>query len=334
MRAWLLPRIGSIDALVAGTADDPVAAADEVVLRLRYAALNPADRYLAEGLYPARPSLPHVLGRDGLGIVETVGTGVTGWRPGDEAILLRGEAGVTRPGTLAERVAVPAACLEPVPEGWTAPEAAGGPLVILTAHQALTQWGPRAPEAVLVSGAGGGVGIATVQLAAALGHTVIGLARDPAKAAAIRAAGAALVLDPRDAGWVRSVKDFLRPARVGLVVDTIGGPLLPQLIDTLGMDGRVSVVGMLAGAVPQFNTASLFFRRLRIGGVAVGSGTPEESRAAWRESLSLLSATGRKPLVDSVFGFDDVPAAFARLAAGPLGKVVVEIRGAGEFPAD
>lgn len=327
MRAWLLPRIGSIDSLEPGTAADPTAAADEVVLRLRYAALNPADRYLAEGLYPARPSLPHILGRDGLGIVEAVGGDVSGWRPGDEAILLRGEAGVTRPGTLAERVAVPAACLERVPAGWSAPEAAAGPLVILTAHQALTQWGPLSPQAVLVSGAGGGVGIATVQLAAALGHTVIGLARDPAKAAAIRGAGAGLVLDPRDPGWVAAVKDFLRPARVGLAVDTIGGPLLPQLIDTLGMDGRVSVVGMLAGAVPSFNTASLFFRRLRIGGVAVGTGTAEQSRAAWRESLALLAATGRKPIVDSIFPFAEVPAAFARLAAGPLGKVIVAVDG-------
>ena len=115
------------------------------------------------------------------------------------------------------------------------------------------------------------------------------------------------------------------------MVDTVGGPLLPQLVDTLGMDGRVSVVGMLAGAVPQFNTASLLFRRLRIGGVAVGACTIEESRAAWRHCLALLAATGRRPTVDAVFPFAAVPAAFARLAAGPLGKVVIAV--ADEVPA-
>jgi len=254
---------------------------------------------------------------------------VTAWRPGDEALLLRGEAGVTRPGTLAERVAVPAACLERVPAGWTAEEAAGAALVLLTASQALTQWGDLPPSAVLVSGASGGVGLATVQLARALGHTVVGLSRSPTKSARIRAAGAALVADPRDSAWPVRVKDFLQPARVGLVVDTIGGPLLPQLVDTLGMHGRVSVVGMLAGAVPQFNTASLFFRRLRLGGVAVGSFTSAESHAAWRHAVSLLAAAGQRPVVDSVFPFAAVPAAFARLAAGPLGKVVITVAAGG-----
>jgi len=325
MKVWVLPRIGSIDALELAQLPDPQPAADEVVLRVRCAALNPADRYLAEGLYPASPALPHVLGRDGVGVVERVGAAVTAWRPGDEAILLRGEAGVTRPGTLAERVAVPAACLERVPAGWTTAEAAGAALVLVTAYQALTQWGALPPAGVLVSGASGGVGLATVQLARGLGHTVIALSRGTAKADRIRAAGAALVLDPADPEWRTRVKEFLRPARVGLVVDTVGGPLLPRLIDTLGMDGRVSVVGMLAGAVPQFNTATLFFRRLRIGGVAVGSYSTEESRAAWRHALSLLAAEGQRPVVDSVFPFAAVPAAFARLAAGPLGKVVVAV---------
>jgi NADPH2:quinone reductase len=235
MKAWVLPRIGSIDALEPADLPDPRPAADEVVLRVRFAALNPADRYLAEGLYPARPPLPHVLGRDGLGTVERVGDDVTAWRPGDEAILLRGEAGVTRPGTLAELVAVPAACLAAVPVGWTAAEAAGAPLVFVTAYQALTQWGALPPSAVLVSGASGGVGMATVQLARGLGHTVIGLSRGTAKADRIRAAGAAAVLDPADPDWPARLKELLRPGRVGLVVDTIGGPLLPQLVDTLGM---------------------------------------------------------------------------------------------------
>jgi NADPH2:quinone reductase len=104
------------------------------------------------------------------------------------------------------------------------------------------------------------------------------------------------------------------------------------MIDTLGMGGRVSLVGMLAGPVPQLNTASFFFRRIRMGGVAVGTYSIEESRAAWRQVVALLGRTGQRPVVDSVFPLEEVPAAFARLAAGPMGKVLVRV-GAGTTTA-
>ena len=121
------------------------------------------------------------------------------------------------------------------------------------------------------------------------------------------------------------MKAFLKGRRVDLAIDNIGGALFPEVLDTLGNDGRVSVVGRLAGPVPEFNTASLFFRRLRIGGVAVGSYTSSESRTAWQAILETLARTGAKPLIDSVFAFDQLPAAFARLKEGPLGKVLIAV---------
>lgn len=325
MRAWCLPKQGTIDSLSLESIAATPPAPGEVVLDVRYAALNPADRYLAEGQYPARPTFPHVLGRDGVGTVTRVGEGVSEWRPGDTALLLRGEAGVSRPGTLAEQVTVPAACLAHVPAGWTEQEAAAAPLVSLTAWQSLTQWGDLPPGVVLVSGASGGVGVATVQLAIGLGHTVLGLSRSREKAARLAEIGAAAVFDPADPGWWKQAKAFLAPRRVDLVVDTIGGALLPQLIDMLGLEGRVSLVGMLAGPVPQFNTASCFFRRIRLGGVAVGGYSFEESHAAWRRVVAVLAAGGQRPLIDSVWPLERVPEAFARLAAGPLGKVLVDM---------
>jgi NADPH2:quinone reductase len=95
----------------------------------------------------------------------------------------------------------------------------------------------------------------------------------------------------------------------------------------MAMWGKISVVGRLAGPVPQFNTASLFFRRLRIGGVAAGSFTAEEARSAWLEVLKILSVHDNRPLVDTVFDVDQLPQAFERLAAGPMGKVLVKIGG-------
>lgn len=78
---------------------------------MTYAALNPADRYLAEGMYPAKPAFPHILGRDGMGVVESVGQGVDQFKPGDKAVLVRSDIGINLPGTFAEKVAVPAESL-------------------------------------------------------------------------------------------------------------------------------------------------------------------------------------------------------------------------------
>ncbi len=326
MRAWLLDEFSGIGAIRLGDAPDPAPKVGEVVLRMHYAGLNPADRYLAEGQYPAKPALPHVLGRDGLGTVVAVGPEVTGLAVGDRRVVLRGEAGVQRAGTFAERVAVPVRSLVEVPPGWDEPEAAGATLVYLTAYQALTMWGELpASSLVLVTGASGGVGVASLQLALAMGYAVVALSRSEEKRERLRQLGASLCLDPAQPGWRAALKNALAPRRVDLAIDNIGGALLPEVIDTLGDAGRVSLVGRLAGPIPSFNTASLFFRRLRMGGVFVGANTNAESHAGWQRALTLLARTNAHPLVDSVYPFANLPDAFARLAAGPMGKVLIEV---------
>ena len=325
MRAWLLDDLNGVAALRLGEVPDPKPQAGEVVLRIHYAGLNPADRYLAERQYPAKPPLPHILGRDGMGTVIEVGPGVAGIAVGDRRIVLRGAVGVERAGTFAERVAVPVESLVEVPVHWDEPEAAGATLVYLTAHQALTMWGALpAASLVLVTGASGGVGVASVQIATAMGFTVVALSRSEVKREHLRQLGASLCFDPTLPGWCATLKKALAPRCVDLAIDNIGGTLLPEVIDTLGDAGRVSLVGRLAGPVPSFNTAALFFRRIRMGGVAVSANTNAESRAGWQEVLSLLARTSARPLVDSVLPFDQLPQAFARLAAGPMGKVIIE----------
>jgi hypothetical protein len=86
-----------------------------------------------------------------------------------------------------------------------------------------------------------------------------------------------------------------------------------------------TVVGRSAGPVPEFNTAMLFFRRNRIGGVSVGDYTPAEAQSAWLEIVRRLDQVNRRPVVDSVFPFAEVKAAFARLAEGPMGKVLIRV---------
>src|SRR5437762_14167777 len=119
MKAWLLESLGGLYKLKLGEALDPRPGTGEVVLRVLYAGLNPADRYLAEGQYPARPTFPHILGRDGIGDVIQVGAGVKLWKVGDVALVRRSDIGVSRHGTLAGEAAVPAVSLVSAPKGWT-----------------------------------------------------------------------------------------------------------------------------------------------------------------------------------------------------------------------
>jgi NADPH:quinone reductase len=330
MRAWLMDSYDGVSKLRLAEVDDPVPGPGQALLELRFAALNPADAFLAQGLYPAKPALPHVLGRDGVGTVTAVGAGVHNMRPGDQMGILRCDAGVTTWGTLAGKVVIPAESLAPVPAGWSAEEMAAAPLVFLTAWQALTQWSePAAPPptgaVLLVTGASGGVGVASVLLGKAFGLTVVALSRSENKRAQLSQLGADLTFDPARADLRKSMLEALAGRKVDLAVDTVGGPLFHQVIALLGQGGRISVVGRSGGVVPDFNTASLFFRRNRIGGVAVGDYSPAQAQTIWAQIVGHLDRLGQRPVVDRVFPFAEVQPAFARLAEGPMGKVVIAI---------
>jgi NADPH2:quinone reductase len=331
MRAWLMDGFDGIEKLRIADVPDPQPGPGEVLLRMRFAALNPADAFLSIGQYPARPSFPHVLGRDGVGVVEGLGPGVQGISAGETLGVLRCDAGVEKWGTLAEKTVVPAASLARIPAGWSAEEMAGAPLVFLTSWQALTQWSdPPAPpprgSVLLVTGASGGVGVASVLLGESMGLTVIALSRSAEKGARLKQLGASFVFDPADPALRKQVTAATAPAKVDLAVDNVGGPLFNQVVALLGYGGRISVVGRSGGPVPEFNTATLFFRRNRVGGVAVADFTPESAQAAWREIVTRLATLGKRPVVDSVHPFEDAKKAFARLNQGPMGKVTVRIQ--------
>ncbi len=316
-----------VERLRLGDVADPEPGEGEALLRIRYAALNPADAFLAQAQYPAKPALPHILGRDGLGEVLAVGPGVTEVRPGDVVGILRCEAGIVRWGTFAEKTVVPAASLARVPEGWNEEQMAAAPLVYLTAWQALVQWGgiPAPGEVLLVTGASGGVGVAAVMLGRSMGMTVVALSRSAEKGRKLRELGADHVFDPSVPDLRQQVLAALNGKRADLVVDSVAGPLFNTVLNLLGYGGRISTVGRSGGAVPEFNTASLFFRRIRIGGVSVGDYTPEGAQAAWAEIVRRLKQTGARPVIDSVFPFEEIKQAFRRLAEGPMGKVLLKV---------
>jgi len=330
MRAWLMESMAGVEALRLGEVVDPQPGPGQVLLRVRRAGLNPADAFLAEGMYPAHPPLPHILGRDGVGDVLAVGPGVNNVRVGETMGILRCDAGVGVWGTLAEKVVVPMESLTRIPSGWSLEEMAGAPLVFLTAWQALTQWNepaapPGAGSVLLVTGASGGVGVASVLLGKSMALTIVALSRSEEKRRRLKSLGADFVFDPEDRNLVQAVKAGINPKRVDIVVDSVGGALLNQVITLLGYGGRISVVGRSGGTVPEFNTASLLFRRIRIGGVSVGDESPETAQAVWKEIVGRLNAIGQRPQVDSVVPFEEVKKGFTRLAQGPMGKVLVRV---------
>jgi NADPH2:quinone reductase len=332
MRAWLMESYDGIKQLRLGEVPDPKPGPAEVLLKVRYAALNPADAFLAQGLYPAKSTLPHILGRDGVGDVVALGPLVEDIRVGETVGILRCDTGVESPGTLAEKVVIPAESLVRIPASWSLEEMAGAPLVFLTASQALTQWSdpPASPperSVLLVTGASGGVGVASVLLGRSMNLTVVGLSRDAEKRTKLKALGADFVFDPEDRNLPRSVSAAISPKKVDLAVDCVGGRLLPQVISILGHGGRISIVGRSGGTVPEFNTATLLFRRIRMGGVSVGDYTPRVAQTAWREIVGRLGTIGHRPQVDSIVKFEEVTKGFARLAQGPMGKVVVRVAG-------
>jgi NADPH2:quinone reductase len=330
MRAWLMDSYDGVEKLRLAEVADPQPGPGQVLLKVRLAALNPADAFMAQAMYPAHPPLPHILGRDGLGDILTAGPGVEDVRVGQTVGLVPGHVGVEVWGTLAEMVLVPADHLVPIPDGWSVEEMAGAPLVFLTAWLALTMWSdppapPRAGSVVLVTGASGGVGTATILLAKLLNLTVVALSRSAEKGEKLKQLGADYVFNPEAPHVRKAALAALAPRKVGLAVDNVGGRLFPEMVAMLGQDGKVSVVGRSGGVVPEFNTATLLFKRIRIGGVTPSDSTAQVVQAKWHHIVDRLQAAGKRPVVDSVFPFEQVKAAFARLAQGPLGKVLVRV---------
>ncbi|MCH7910905.1 MAG: zinc-binding dehydrogenase, partial [Candidatus Hydrogenedentes bacterium] len=235
MRAWRFSEFGDIKNFQLGEHPGPDLENGDLLVKLNFAALNPADRLLVEGRYPGAGELPLTVGRDGSGTIEDAKERDR-FAKGDTVIVLRSEVGITRQGTLAEYVAVPERYLAPLPEGWTMEEGAAGPLVYLTAWKALMiQGGVQAGEDVLVTGASGGVGVAAIQLAKALGARVVALSRDEEKRQKLLALGADVVLDSSAADLEDQIRDA-SDGGVDLIVENLSGPFIQTGINVANLN--------------------------------------------------------------------------------------------------
>ena len=328
MKSWRFYEFGSLSNLTLEDIPMPKPGPNEALIRLEYAALNPADAYLICGKYPRAATPPFAVGRDGCGVIERTHDD-SRFKRGDRVVILRSDIGVSREGTLAEFVCVPEDSLAPLPQGWSPEEGAAGPLVYLTAWQALVTKGEvAAGKTVLVNGASGGVGSAAIMLAHAYGAQVIALSRHPEKRRQLMEIGAYAALDTADPNLEQAVKHALGGGRVDIVIENLSGHYLQTSINLAAEQGRIMIVGLLAGLTSEIKIANIIFKRLRLEGVAVGAYTPAEAQYDWEQIVDRLKRINMRPLVDKVFPMAEVPLAFAHLARGPMGKVVVDVRSA------
>jgi NADPH2:quinone reductase len=281
-----------------------------------------ADMLITRGLYQLKPSLPFIPGLEVAGVLRQAPAD-SGFASGDRV------AAFMFGGAFAEEAAADPAHMVPLPDRLPFPEAGGFVVNYQTAWFALVRRARLEPgEQVLVQGAGGGLGVAVIQVARALGARVVGVTASPAKAAMAEAAGADVVVDAGD-GWADKVREATGGG-VDVLIDPVGGDRFDDSLRLLRPDGRLVVVGFAGGAIPQVKTNRLLLRNVGVLG------------AAWREfivkepgfvaeaaaGLSALIEGGRlTPLIGATYPLKDGAQALRDLAdRRAVGKLVISVR--------
>ena len=335
MKAVKLARPGGLDNLQLVDMDDPGApGAGEIRVALKASSLNFHDYAVAKGYMPTADG--RIPLSDGAGVVEAIGEGVTEFAVGDHVVscffpLWRdGEPNIadftTTPGDgvdgyAREVVNAPEHAFTRAPKSYSHAQAATLTTAGLTAWRALVvDGGIKAGDSVLVLGTGG-VSIFALQMAKAMGASVIATSSSDEKLERLRAMGADHVINYKtDENWGASVLDHTGGRGVDHVVE-VGGPgTLPQSITACRIGGHIALIGVLTGAVGPVPTAALMAKHQRLQGLIVGS------RQHQIEMVRGLETMGLTPIIDSSFALADIVDAFAHEESGKhFGKICLEI---------
>ena len=333
MNAIVLRALGGPERLVLEHLPDPQPGPGEAVVRLRAAALNHRDAWIRQGLY-AGISLPIVLGSDGAGHVQAVGTGVDPSLLGTAVVInpsldwgaderVQGPAyrilGLPDNGTYADCVKVPAGNLFAKPDTLSWEAAAATPLAGLTAYRALVTRARVQPgETVLVTGIGGGVATFALLVARRLGARVIVTSGSDAKIARALQLGAGGGVNYRAENWGRAVQ-ALCDGGPDVIVDSAGRDALPTLVEIVRPGGRIVTFGATTGSPSTIEVRRIFWKQISLLGSTMG--TPRE----FGDMLKLFDGT-LTPVVDRVFPLAAAAEAHRRLdESGQFGKIVLEI---------
>jgi NADPH2:quinone reductase len=262
MRALVCKAYGSPDDLVVEDRDDPVAAAGEIVVDIRAAGLNFPDVLLIAGQYQVRTPPPFIPGHEAAGVVSSTGEGVEHFAIGDKVIV------TPSGGAFSEQCAVDANLAMHIPDGLDFRQAAGFTITYSTSYYALDQCAHLQPgETVLVLGAAGGVGIAAVEIAKAMGARVIAAASSDEKLEFAVSAGADATINYSDASLRDACKEITAGQGVDIVYDPVGGEVSEQALKATARHGRYLVIGFASGRIPAFSANLVLLKEASIIGV-------------------------------------------------------------------
>jgi NADPH:quinone reductase-like Zn-dependent oxidoreductase len=342
VKAAFFRRHGGPEVLEVGEAPEPVVAAGTVVVRVRAVSLNHLDLWTRRGLPGLEVEMPHIGGCDAAGVVESVGSGVEEWAPGDRVAIngalwcglcdfcQAGEEALCRRfqvlgehvrGAAAELVRVPATNLFRIPDDFPFERAAAAPLVFQTAWRALTTRGRlQEGETLLVTGASGGVATAGVQIGQHVGARVIAITSGPENARRVSDLGADVVIDRLSEDVDERIRRETGGRGVDVVLDSVGEATWKTVTRAAGPGGRVVVYGATTGPKVTLHLSHMFWKQQAV------IGSTMSSRREFEEVMSLVVAGTLDPVLDDVLPLEQVREAHERLEAGRVfGKLVLTL---------
>ncbi|MDQ3388619.1 MAG: NAD(P)H-quinone oxidoreductase [Gemmatimonadota bacterium] len=324
MRAIVIPHAGDAGVLKEADRPLPVPRAGEIRVRVHASALNRADLLQRMGRYPAPPDAPQdIPGLEYAGEVDALGEGAGLWAVGSRVM------GIVAGGGHAEFVVVHEREAIRIPQSLSYEEAGAVPEAFLTAYDALfRRLELEVGERLLIHAVGSGVGTAALQLACVAGAITIGSSRSAEKLRRARELGLDVAVDTSREVLSEAVMLASDGSGVHAVLDLVGGPMLEAALRLLALEGRIVVVGTIAGARAEIDLALLLRRRVRLMGTVMRSRPLEEkislAREFSRSVVPLLSSGKIRPVIDEVYPFARIAEAHRRMEANAtFGKIVL-----------
>ncbi|MFF9274452.1 NAD(P)H-quinone oxidoreductase [Streptomyces griseosporeus] len=323
MHAITIPEPGGPEALVWAEVPDPVPGEGEVLVDVAASAVNRADILQRQGFYDPPPGTSPYPGLEVSGRIAALGPGVSGWAVGDEVCALLSGGGY------AEKVAVPAGQLLPLPKGVGLVRAAALPEVVCTVWSNVFMVAHLRPgETLLVHGGSSGIGTMAIQLAKAVGAKVAVTAGTKEKLAYCAELGADILINYREEDFVAELMKATDGAGADVILDNMGAKYLERNVQALAVSGRLAIIGMQGGVKGELNIGALMRKRAAISATTLRARPLEEKAAivaAVREHVwPLLDAGHVRPVVDRELPMTEAGEAHSVVeASGHVGKVLL-----------
>ena len=323
MRAITIESPGGPEVLRVSEVPDPVPGADEVLIDVAAAGLNRADLLQRQGFYPPPPGAPDYPGLECAGRISGLGDDVTGFSVGDEVCALLAGGGY------AEKVAVHAGQVLPVPDGTSVVEAGGLMEVACTVYSNVVQLaGLAAGETLLIHGGGSGIGTFAIQLGRALGARVACTAGSKVKLDRCLELGAELAIPYKDQDFVEAIREFTGGRGADVILDIIGAKYLPRNVAALATGGRLAVIGLQGGAKGELDLGALLSKRATVRATSLRA-RPTHEKAAIVAGVAelvwpLVEAGQIYPVIDTVVPLAEAAEAHRLMEADRhIGKILL-----------